>query len=75
MANKNYKSNRNYRKARSVGKRKPTRKPRRKYSEVEKIAYRMGQVQRGLKNPDSLVSAAFTAGVTVPVKKERKTLF
>ncbi len=75
MANKNYKSNRNHGKTRTVGKSRSTRKPRRKYSEVEKMAYRMGQVQRGLKNPDSLITAAFNAGTIVPTKKERKTLF
>ena len=52
---------------------KTTRKPR--YTEVEKVAYYMGQVQRGLKNPDSLISDSYKAGSTKKERKPKKTLF
>lgn len=49
------------------------RKPR--FTEVEKVAYYMGQVQRGLKNPDSKISDSYKAGATAKTKKPKKSLF
>ena len=46
-----------------------------KYSELEKLAYRMGQVKRGLKNPDSKISESFGNGCAVRERKPRKTMF
>lgn len=46
-----------------------------KYSELEIPAYRMGQVKRGLKNPDSKISASYENGCSVKERKPRKTLF
>ena len=52
------------------------RRKKRKYTEVEKAAYMQGLVERGLKNPNSLVSAAYSRGVSEPTpKKPRKSLF
>ena len=51
------------------GRRKP------KYSDVETLAYKFGQIQRGLKNPDSLISASFNNGLKEKERKPRKTLF
>lgn len=62
MAWKNYKSN-------SKGGKKS------KYSAQETFAYRYGQVMRGLKNPDSLISESFNNGQKPKDKKPNKTLY
>ena len=36
---------------------------RSKYSELEKISYKMGQIKRGLKNPDSRITESFNNGL------------
>lgn len=38
------------------------------------LAYQMGQVNRGLKNPDSKISASYNAGLKKKAK-EKKPLF
>ena len=43
-----------------------------KYSNVEKVAYHMGQVARGLKNPDCRVYQSYQSGLKG--KKARKPL-
>jgi len=35
----------------------------------------MGQVQRGLNNPDSRISSSYKNGLTPPERKKRKSLF
>ena len=42
---------------------------------LTKLAYQLGQIERGRKNSDSRISAAFNRGSTPPAKRERKTLF
>lgn len=47
-------------------------KPR--YSQVEKIAYRCGQVKRGLTNPNSKITQSYNNGLK-GFKSNTKTLF
>ena len=46
-----------------------------KYTKVEQTAYLMGQVERGLKNPDSRITSAFNRGNSVPKQRIKKPLF
>ena len=46
-----------------------------KRQELRDLAYKMGQVERGRKNGDSILAADFNRGATKPTKKDRKTLF
>lgn len=62
MAWKNYKSN-------SRGKKRSRRSPQ------EKFAFRLGQVNRGLKNPDSRISESFANGQKPKDKKQKKSLY
>ena len=50
-----------------------TRK-KRKYTQAEKLAYQLGQIDRGLKNPNSRVSESFNNGRKA-TKTARKPLF
>lgn len=54
---------------------KTKRRKQKKYSELETLAYRMGQVKRGLKNPDSLITESYNNGCTVKEKKAKKSMF
>lgn len=68
-------SKRNYGK-RNYGNRNYKKRSRRgRYTEQEKIAYRMGQVQRGLKNPDSKISASYNKGFKPSAAKPKKSLY
>ena len=62
---------------RNTGRRLIRRKRKRKskYTEVEKIAYRMGQVERGRKNSNSRISESYANGLKEKPAKEKKTLF
>ena len=73
MAYRNFNAKRNYGK-RYYPKKNFGRKRTRKYTEVEKLAYRMGQVKKGLQNPDSLVCASYERGLNSQAKP-RKALF
>lgn len=56
----------------------PTRakgKRKNKYSELEVFAYRLGQISRGRKNPDSKISESFNNGLKGREAKPRKTMF
>ena len=44
-------------------------------SELTSLAYKMGQVQRGLQNPDSKISSAYDRGATKPEKRKKQSLF
>lgn len=44
-------------------------------SELTSLAYKMGQVQRGLQNPDSKISSAYDRGKTKPEKRKKQSLF
>ena len=51
-----------------------SRSRRPKYSELEKLAFKLGLVQRGLSNPDSRVFESYNNGKKGPTKKGRKSL-
>ena len=44
-------------------------------SELTSLARKMGQVERGLKNPDSKISSAYNSGLTKPEKRKKQSLF
>ena len=46
-----------------------------KAAELRRLAYKMGQVERGLKNPDSQISASFQRGKEKKYTGKRKPLF
>lgn len=46
-----------------------------KYTEVERVAYLMGQVERGRKNPESRISDSYKKGCSEPAKRQKKSLF
>lgn len=56
------------------GKSRTTRKTS-KSSELTSLAHKMGQVQRGLQNPDSKISSAYNRGITKPKKRKKQSLF
>lgn len=56
------------------GKNRTTRKTSTS-SELTSLAYKMGQVQRGLQNPDSKISSAYDRGKTKPEKRKKQSLF
>lgn len=43
--------------------------------ELTTLAFKMGQVKRGLDNPNSRISSAYNRGKTKPTKKQKKSLF
>lgn len=53
---------------------KTGRKSKSKYTELEKLSYKLGQIERGLKNPDSRVFESYNNGKKGPTKKRRKSL-
>ena len=59
--------------ARKSKKIRRTKKSR--YTQVEKTAYLMGQVERGLKNPNSRITASYENGAKEPKLREKKPLF
>lgn len=66
----NYKSKGNYKsKSKSKSKRTSFTKM------IKDFAYKLGQVNRGLKNPDSQISASYNSGITEREKREKKPLF
>ena len=44
-------------------------------SDLTSLAYKMGQVQRGLQNPDSKISSAYDRGKTKPARRKKQSLF
>ena len=52
-----------------------TKKKHKKFTEVERIAYHMGQVKRGLANPNSRVYASYVNGCNGKTRKNKKPLF
>ena len=63
----NYYGRRNY--SKSGGRSKS------RYTAVEKFAFNMGRVNRGLSNPNSRVRESFDKGKQAPAKKQKKPLF
>lgn len=51
------------------------RKKKSRYTQVEKMAYHMGQVKRGLANPDSRVFASYQNGCRGKSTRNKKPLF
>ena len=56
-------------------KRRINSKQKNKAKNLTALAYDMGQVNRGLENPDSKISVAFNRGKTKPSKRPKRTLF
>ena len=54
---------------------KSRRRKKKRFTEVEKIAYHMGQVKRGLANPNSRVYASYVNGCNGKTTKKKKPLF
>ena len=50
-------------------------KRRTRRNDLTTLAYKMGQIERGRKNPDSQISESFNRGATAPQKRAKKTLF
>ena len=74
MAYKRYNGNfKSYKKRNKT--RRNGRSSKKRYSEVERAAYLYGQVQRGLDNPNSKITASFERGKKKPKKVVRKPLF
>ena len=48
---------------------------RRRAKELTSLAYKMGQVERGKKNPGSRISESFNRGAAAPQKRKNKPLF
>ena len=69
--NRNRNGNRNYGGGRSYG---GGGNSRGGFSSTEKFAHTLGQVQQGLKNPDSLVTQSFKNGEG-SVNRKKKSLF
>lgn len=59
--------------ARYKNSKKRSRKQR--FTQVEKTAFLMGQVERGLKNPDSRISVSYERGTKEPTKRQKRPLF
>ena len=45
------------------------------YGPLQSLAYKLGQIERGRNNPNSLISESFEAGKRKPQKREKKPLF
>lgn len=63
-----------YRTKRPYGTNKPRRKKRSSYTELERMAYNLGKVKRGLNNPNSRVFQSYKNGCTGKTTKNRKPL-
>lgn len=55
-------------------KRKTYKKRNSKYTELEKLAYKLGRIDKGLKNNNSRVFASYKNGVNGKTTKNRKPL-
>lgn len=51
------------------------KKRKSKYTEIEKLAYQLGRIDCGLKNPDSRVSESYANGRKALKVKHKKSLF
>ncbi len=49
-------------------------KSKSKYTELEKLSFKLGMIQRGLENPDSRVFESFNNGKKGSSKKTKKSL-
>ena len=44
-------------------------------TELTRLAFKLGQIERGRGNPDSRIADAYNRGKTKPEKRPKKTLF
>ena len=63
-----------FRTRKSYSTKKPKRKKRSSYTELERMAYNLGRVKRGLNNPNSRVFESYKNGCTGKTTKNRKPL-
>ena len=57
------------------GKSKKFGKSKKKYTEVERLAYNMGRIKKGLSNPNSRVYESYVNGCQGKTTKNTKPLF
>ena len=69
-----YSTRGSFRKSNSKGKSTSKKTGSSKFSEAERLAYNLGRVQKGLKNSNSKVSAAYKAGQNSVQFKQQKPL-
>lgn len=50
------------------------KKNKSKFTELERLAYNMGKIRRGLSNPDSRVNESYNNGLKGKTTKNRKPL-
>ena len=63
-----------YRTRRPYSINKPRRRKKSSYTELERMAYNLGKVKRGLNNPNSRVFESYKNGCTSKTTKNRKPL-
>lgn len=63
-----------YRTRRSYTASKSKRRKKNSYTELERMAYNLGKVKRGLSNPNSRVYESYKNGCTGKATKKRKPL-
>ncbi len=64
-----------YRNGKFYGKNKPRKRKKSSYSELEKLAYNLGKINRGLKNPNTRVFASYKNGCTGKTANNTKPLY
>ena len=60
---------------RSYGKGRKSSKQKKKFTEVERLAYNMGRIKKGLSNPNSRVYESYQNGCNGKTTKNKKPLF
>lgn len=64
-----------YRNRKSYGKNKPRKGKKSSYTELERLAYNLGKINRGLKNPDTRVFASYKNGCIGKTANNTKPLY
>ena len=57
-----------------MAKKQNNRKRKPRFSELERLAYNLGQIERGKKNPDSKVHESYNNGLKEKTPRKRKPL-
>lgn len=60
---------------RNYGKGRKSSKSKKKYTEVERLAYNIGRIKKGLSNPNSRVYESYVNGCQGKTTKNKKPLF
>lgn len=60
---------------RSYGNGRKSSKSKKKYTEVERLAYNMGRIKKSLSNPNSRVYESYVNGCQGKTTKNKKPLF